>query len=186
MQRTTVFPTKFLWNDEYYTPKEVIETLRRKYGDWLEVEFGPGRIAEPRNHVTIGLTPSADPFCDIYWDLNYGLPFFPAESIDRFESNQVLEHLLRLKVIQIMNEQWRTLSNGGVCEHCVPIDSGIYAWSDPTHQTAFGERYFEYFCVREDGTKFVEQFSDYGISCAFTMVNKIVRPQLDIKVLMRK
>lgn len=159
--------------------------LRGKYGDEIVLELGPGRIAGPRGHATIGLNPSADPYCDIFFDLSRGIPLEDG-SVTKIVSNQVIEHIRRESFIQHMNDEYRVLKIGGTCEHCVPDFRSPYAWGDPTHQTIFTPKSFEYFCIREDGTPFVEQFSDYGITAAFRMISHRVRPGIDIVVVMEK
>ena len=156
--------------------------LKKKYGDYIYLELGPGRIAEPRGHATLGLNRSADPFCDIYWNLERGIPL-RSRSVDFIYSNQVLEHVARK--IKLMNEFWRVLKSDGKMKHCVPDYRSEWAYADPTHLSVFTPKSFLYFSQREDGTPFVERFSDYGIECNFiTRVH--VRPGVDITVEMTK
>lgn len=156
-----------------------------KYGE-IELELGPGRIAKEhrRGHATIGLNPSADYFCDIYWNLENGIPL-EDESVSSITSNQFLEHISRDRLIFLMNEFWRTLKPGGFMVHSVPIVTSPWAWADPTHRNFFQPNSFLYFSAREDGTPFVENFSDYGIRCAFKTSMK-VRAGVDITVRMVK
>jgi len=165
--------------------EENTEKLQEKYGDYICLELGPGRIAQPRPHATLGLNESADPYCDIYWDLEDGMPFLD-ESIDHILSNQVLEHISRDRFIYLMNEFWRVLKPGGRMQHCVPDFRSEYAWGDPTHKNVFTPKTFQYFSTREDGTPFVERFSDYGIKCSFLILSHRVRPGVDITVEMVK
>lgn len=163
--------------------KDAIE----KYGDYVKLEFGPGRIDErhKRPYVTIGLNESADPFCDIYLDLEYGIPF-PDNSVDEIYSNQFLEHLRRDNFIFFMNEMYRVLKVGGFMHHCVPHYLSQWAFGDPTHKNWFSEKTFDYFCLK-GGEPFVDSFSDYGISARFKMKQPMrVRKGVDIKVWMEK
>lgn len=169
-----------------YSQKRVLKFLRERYGGEIALELGPGRKQEKLPHATIGLNESADPMSDIYADLNYGLPFLPDECIREIHSNQTLEHIKRENFIHLMNEMWRVLVPGGIMEHNVPDYRSPWAWGDPTHFNVFTPKSFQYFCQREDGTPFVERFSDYGIKCNFIMINQFVRIGLDIVVQMRK
>jgi len=132
-----------------------------------------------------GLNPSADYHCDWYGNLERGLPLLD-DRVGKIHSNQFLEHISRRRLIFFMNECWRVLVPGGTMETCVPHWLSPYAWGDPTHQTVFTEVSFEYFCTRDDGTPFVDRFSDYGIKCAFVLEKQVVRHNLDIRVWMRK
>jgi predicted SAM-dependent methyltransferase len=166
---------------EIYMPK-----LIDLYGSYVKVELGPGRISEEhkRGYITIGLNPSADYFCDIYMDLEDGLPF-DDETVDEIYSNQFLEHISREKFIYFMNEQWRVLKPGGFMVHSVPTWDSPWAFADPTHKNWFQPNSFDYFSIRVDGEPFVNRFSDYGIKCAFKTSMK-VRPRVDITVRMVK
>lgn len=164
--------------------KENTEKLRKKYGDVIFLELGPGRIDKPRPHATLGLNESADPYCDVYWDLEDGMPFL-SESIDIICSNQVLEHISRGNFIYLMNEFWRVLKPGGRMEHCVPDYRSEYAWGDPTHKNIFTPKSFQYFSQRPDGSPFVDSFSDYGIECRFLTLIR-VKPGVSITAEMVK
>lgn len=159
-----------------------LNLLHRRYGpNFVKIEFGPGRIAEEyrRPHGTIGLTPLADPFCDIYMDLNGGLPF-PDGTIDFIYSNQFLEHLQQNSQIFFWNEMWRVLKSGGRMKHVVPHYLSEHAWGDPTHRTVFSPRTFQYYCQRVGtGRPFVEAFSDYGIEAAFVLEKQEVTRRSD-------
>jgi hypothetical protein len=177
---------RYLTSEGWIVTAETIEKeLRKKYGE-IVLEFGPGRIQYPIPGTTmIGLNPSADHFCDIYWDLEKGIPL-PDKSVDEIHSNQFLEHISRDAFIYHMNEEWRVLRPGGFAVHNVPHFQSPWAFADPTHKNWFSEKSFDYFCVREDGTRFVEKFSDYGIEAAFILEDFKMRPQLDIEVTLRK
>ncbi len=167
--------------------KANLALLRKLYGDHIKLELGPGRHGEPpfrkRPWATIGLNSSADPHSDIYWDLEYGIPL-PDGCVDEIYCNQVLEHIDNL--ILLMNDCWGVLRPGGFMEACVPHWMSEYACGDPTHVRSFSSVSFQYFCVDEKGKPFVESFSDYGIECRFILEKFIVRPQIDIVVVLRK
>lgn len=175
--------------ERYFFPNSetILKDAIDKYGEYVKVEFGPGRISErhKRPYVTIGLNESADPHCDIYLDLEFGIPF-PDNSIDEIYSNQFLEHLKRENFIAFMNEQYRVLRHGGFMYHCVPHFLSPWAYADPTHKNYFSEKSFDYFCLK-GGEPFVDSFSDYGIKTRFRMKQPLkVRERVDIKVWMEK
>lgn len=167
-----------------YTPEELLRLLTERYGQYVVVELGPGKKANP-SWGSIGLNKDADPSSDIFHDLEGGIPL-PDESVDEFTSNQTLEHISRDNFIFLMNEFWRTLKPGGFMSHCVPHYLSPYADGDPMHRNRFSEVSFQYFCVDANGQPFVDSFSDYGIECRFVLESHIVRPRADIAVKMRK
>lgn len=168
----------------FWTQEEIMAMLEEKYGKTPGLEFGPGKITEPRKDlVTIGLNKNADYFCDIYWDLEDGIPLL-SNSISYIYSNQFLEHISRKNYIFFMNEMWRVLIPGGKMHHCVPYYLSPYAWGDPTHKNFFSQESFKYFCL-VDGKPFVSSFSDYGIRAGFVMTSQVIT-QFDITVDMLK
>ena len=174
---------------ERCTPQQLLRLLSIRYGEYIKLELGPGRIGEDpwekAPWATIGLNRSADPHSDIYWDLNWSpcIPL-PCRSVDEIHSNQVLEHLK--DPIQIMNEQWRVLKPGGLVYACVPHYLSPYADGDPTHRTRWSETSFQYYCLRDDGTPFVDAFSDYGISCRFILEEHTWQSRVHVTVRLRK
>src|SRR4030067_723788 len=68
----------------------------------IKLELGPGQHGPSiTDRVKLGLNPQADPGCEIFFDLNFGLPL-PGESVSYIHSNQVLEHLNN--IIFLFNE----------------------------------------------------------------------------------
>jgi len=147
----------------------------------FRLELGPGRGGSIPDTVCIGLNPSADPGCQVYFDLNGGIPL-PDESVLYCHSNQVLEHITREKFIEFMNDLFRVMIPGGKTMHCVPHWQSPYAWGDPTHYNVFTEATFQYFCQDAHGNPFIESFSDYGVRCNFILEKQDVRPAVDITV----
>ena len=168
-------------------PADLLRLLTIRYGKYIKLELGSGRIGEPpwekAPWATIGLSHSADPHSDIYYDLNRGIPL-PGMSVDEIHSSQVLEHLR--DPIRIMNEQWRVLKPGGFVHACVPHFLSPYADGDPTHLTRWSETSFQYYCLREDGTPFVDSFSDYGINCRFILEEHKWQARVHVTVILRK
>lgn len=136
---------------------------------FLELGAGKHAAALP-DRLCVDIEPSEG--IDIVFDLNYGIPL-PSESVHTIHSNQVLEHITN--IIYLFNEMWRVLVPGGTMWHAVPYYAGPHSWGDPQHVRAFTETSFRYYCVRPDGTPFVENFSDYGIQCAFELVGQEVK-----------
>jgi len=169
----------------YVDEDELLQYAVEEYGEHVKIEFGPGRISEPRQYFTIGLNESADYFCDLYFDLELGIPF-PDNSVHEIYSNQFLEHISRSKWIFFMNEMWRVLAPGGKMHHNVPHFLSPWSPADPTHKNQFSEHSFQYFAVRADGTPFVDAFSDYGIKAQFVIDKQVVRQGLDIEIWMSK
>lgn len=171
------------------SPQEILRLLTIRYGEYIKLELGPGRRgAEPWEKApwaTIGLNCMADPHSDIYWDLNGspGIPL-PAMSVDEIHSNQVLEHLK--DPIQIMNEQWRVLKPGGFVYACVPHYLSPDNVGDPTHERGWSETSFRYYCLRDDGTPFVDAFSDYGIKCRFILEEHTWQARVHVTAKLRK
>lgn len=181
---------KSIEEPQKWRPDDILKFLRVRYGDYIKLELGPGRHYgsdgefAKKAWATVGLNASADPYSDIFYNLERGIPL-PDECIDEIYCNQLLEHINCL--IYLMNECWRVLKPGGFMEACVPHWQSVYAWGDPTHVRAFTEASFQYFCI-EHKTKrpFVESFSDYGIECGFILEKHNVRRRVDITVVLRK
>ena len=144
----------------------------------FQVELGAGHHGPAiQDRFKIGLNETADPDSHLYWDLEGGIPL-PDGCASYIGSNQCLEHIWN--IILLFNEMWRVLAPGGTMWHCVPHYLSIFADGDPTHIRRFSPASFNYFCVRPDGTPFVQNFSDYGITCAFELTKFKERERLDI------
>lgn len=143
----------------------------------FDVELGPGKHGPAIDRFKIGLNEKSDPGSHVYWDLEGGIPL-PDGCVSHIRSGQTLEHIWN--IILLFNEMWRVLVPGGTMHHDVPHYLSIFADGDPTHVRKFSEASFNYYCVRPDGKPFVENFSDYGITCAFELTEIDVRPRLDI------
>jgi SAM-dependent methyltransferase len=169
------------------TSDDLLRLLTVRYGGHIKLELGPGRIGGApwgkAPWATIGLNHSSDPHSDIYYDLSRGIPL-PDKSVDEIHSNQVLEHLR--DPIKIMNEQWRVLKPGGFVYACVPHYLAPSACGDPTHRTFWSETSFQYYCLRDDGTPFVDRFSDYGIKCRFILEEHTWQRMVHVTAKLRK
>jgi len=83
------------------------------------------------------------PDIDIVADLEFGLPFFPDNSVDAIYSKSFLEHVDNLDVL--MKDIWRVLKPSGKKVLFVPHFSNPYYYSDYSHRKYFGLYTFEYF-----------------------------------------
>jgi SAM-dependent methyltransferase len=170
--------------------RSLMTVLRDYYGDkdfGLEkpyfLELGAGRHAAALpDRLCIDI--AKDDGIDIAYDINFGIPL-PDECVHTIHSNQVLEHIHN--IIFLMNECWRVLIPGGTVWHAVPYYTGPHSWGDPQHVRAFTDTSFRYYCMRPDGTPFVENFADYGIECAFELVDQeVIGGNQGLEVTMKK
>jgi len=153
----------------------------------FKVELGPGKFMHTMPGVVgIDLSKEAAPGCQIYWNLENGIPL-PDNCAEYIHSNQLCEHIARDRFIHFMNEQFRVLQPGGLAFHVMPHFLSPYAMGDPTHKNTFSEVSFWYFSINpETGNPFVSDFSDYGIKCSFILEKQEVRPAVDVSVWLRK
>jgi len=185
------------------TANQVLCFLRQRWGDYLRLELGAGK--KDKNgppwgkypFPTMGLTQRADPNCDIYSNLDevwYDDEFYedkppkviplPDECVHEIHANQVMEHIHN--IIPLMNDCYRVLVPGGFVHICVPYYLGPHAWGDPTHVRAYSETSFQYYCRRENGAQFTEQFSDYGITAMFVQESLEKQGNAGLSVILRK
>lgn len=94
------------------------------------------------------------PEVDIAWNLN-DMPWpWADESFDEICARAVLEHL-NPDLVTTINECWRILTVGGICEVKLPHWKHAASWRDPTHRWQYEEHCFDYFDPRTDiGTKY--------------------------------
>ena len=118
----------------------MIDVSSRKF---VEVELGcAGRKRHPS---AIGVDIISDAGVDIQMDILEFLKKLPSESVDKYYSYHVLEHLKNLS--EIMSEIQRTLKKNGEFHCVVPHFSNPYYYSDPTHVQPFGLYTFSYLTV---------------------------------------
>lgn len=94
---------------------------------WRQVQSGKirnlyaGRLSrsEPQYSTFVGLTPFAPSANNIEHDLNVKFPI-PDGCIDKFQSQDVFEHIEYEKLPSIINEIYRVLKPGGVFRLSVP------------------------------------------------------------------
>lgn len=81
----------------------------------IYLEIGAGNKKGKNGWITLDLTPD----CDIYWDLNKGLPFSD-ESVCKIYSSHVFEHFTFKEMQRLLDECLRVLKKGGIFSICVP------------------------------------------------------------------
>lgn len=79
------------------------------------LELGAGNKRGGGDWLTIDLTSK----CDLYWDLNRGIPF-PDGSVKKIYSSHLLEHLTFKEGQRLLAECRRVLAPGGTISVCVP------------------------------------------------------------------
>jgi predicted SAM-dependent methyltransferase len=104
----------------------------------LELGCGPNKTSG-----NIGIDRLDLPGVDIIADLEEGLPFLPANSVDCIYSKSFLEHVDHLDLL--MREIWRVLKPEGEMCAFVPHFSNPFFYSDYTHKHFCGLYTFEYF-----------------------------------------
>lgn len=105
------------------------------------VELGCGPKKQFNNSISIDLIDY--PTVDIVGDLIDVLKVFPSNSVAKFHSSHLFEHLNDIP--QVLRELKRVLSINGIIEIKVPHFSNSFFYSDPTHTTFFGLYTFSYF-----------------------------------------
>ncbi|MES9873675.1 MAG: methyltransferase domain-containing protein [Candidatus Sedimenticola sp. 6PFRAG7] len=103
----------------------------------IYLDVGAGDKKGRDGWTTIDLTDN----CDIYWDLNKGLPF-PDESISKIYSSHFLEHLTFKEGQKFLDECFRVLLPGGAFSVCVP-NSRMYIEAY-LNSTSLDKDYFQY------------------------------------------
>lgn len=83
-------------------------------------------------------------------DIVHDIEIVPWPIIDKFDKiimSHVIEHLKPWIVIDIMNEVWEHLKDGGILEITMPIAGSTAFYSDPTHTKAWNIHTVEYFNI---------------------------------------
>ena len=84
------------------------------------LELGSGSKKGSNGWYTLDLAEG----CDLYWDLNKGLPY-PSNSIAKIYSSHVFEHFSFQEIQKLLEECFRVLKPGGKILICVP-DAEIF------------------------------------------------------------
>lgn len=108
----------------------------------LELGCGPNKKKE-----RIGIDKFDSSYVDIVADLEYGLSFFPDDSVDEIHSTHFLEHIKNFE--NLMREIVRVLKKRGKSYTVVPHFSNSYFFSNPTHKNFFGLYTLYYFTERK-------------------------------------
>ncbi len=101
----------------------------------IYLEIGAGNKKGKNEWITLDLAPH----CDIFWDLNRGLPF-PDESICKIYSSHVFEHFTFKEGQKLLDECLRVLVKDGIFSICVP-NAKIYI-DAYLNSTCLDDRFF--------------------------------------------
>jgi len=104
----------------------------------IYLEIGAGNKKERNGWITLDLTPK----CDIYWDLNNGIPF-PDESVIKIYSSHVFEHFTFKEGQKLLDECLRVLVKDGIFSVCVP-NANIYIKAYLNHDYLDKNQFFGY------------------------------------------
>jgi len=107
----------------------------------IVVELGCGPTKHYEDSISIDLLDY--PSVDIVGDLMEVLKKFPSNSVKKFYSSHLFEHLEDIPLV--LEELKRVLSQNGMIEIKVPHFSNSFFYSDPTHTKFFGLYTFSYF-----------------------------------------
>ncbi len=77
-------------------------------------------------------------------DITQGLPYKDNE-IDEIIAVDLLEHLERMEVLDLMDEIWRVLKQGGIFKHRTPSSDGRGAFQDPYHKSFWNINTWKYY-----------------------------------------
>ena len=122
--------------------EELLERIRAS--DKVVIELGCGEKKRP-GAIGFDRFPLAE--VDYVVDLETGLDFLPADSVDEFHSKHVLEHIENFE--PLMRGIHRALKPGGIKVAVVPHFSNPYYYSDYTHKRFFGLYTFDYMAPRD-------------------------------------
>ena len=123
-----------------------IELISKRYMeladkmDRVVIDLGCGK-KKLSNSIGVDNEFSVD--AEIQFDLNQGLPFIEANTVDLIYTRHFLEHLPELQ--NLMIHAYRILKNTGTFKIIVPHFSNPYYYSDLTHVNLFGLYSFDYF-----------------------------------------
>ena len=109
--------------------------------DDIVIELGCGPVKNYTNSISIDLLDY--PTVDIVGDLMDVLKVFRPNSVSKFYSSHLFEHLDDIP--EVLKELKRVLCINGLIEIKVPHFSNSFFYSDPTHRNFFGLYTFSYF-----------------------------------------
>jgi len=121
-----------------YSKINLSDVIGRQEKIVLELGGGP-RYRPGRINIDIVDLPETD----IVADLEQGLPFLPANSVDSIHATSFLEHVQNLELL--MSEIYRVLKPGGKLYAFTPHFTNPFYYSDYTHIRPFGLYTYSYF-----------------------------------------
>lgn len=86
------------------------------------------------------------PGVQIVTDITKGIPVEDS-SIDKVYSQDFLEHIRPESKVDVINEIWRILKNGGTMEHYIPNAGSRNDFGSPSHLSHWNLQQFEHFDV---------------------------------------
>jgi predicted SAM-dependent methyltransferase len=98
-----------------YMARKTIESIRYKCNNVVNMEIGSGNKKGKHEWLMIDMNDN----CDIFWDLNWPMPFDDS-SVDMIYSSHVLEHFNKTKLDILLRDCYRTLKSGGIFSASVP------------------------------------------------------------------
>ena len=118
--------------------------LRQRAQLWLDVGCGDAKQAG-----CVGMDRRARAGVDVVHDAEV-LPWpFPTNTFTRIIMSHLMEHLNPKLHVEIVDEVWRVMKEGGVLMLAMPYPGSFGHWQDPTHIKPWNEgtpRYFDPDC----------------------------------------
>lgn len=120
-----------------------------------------------KGYINVDISPKCDP--DVVADVTE-TPWEFADDVERIEFDNLLEHLTRNDVINVLNECHRVLKDGGTVWIKSPAIQKDFnyqqldaVFGDPTHRSFFTERTFDYWNKKDPMNRWHNFGKDYGI-----------------------
>lgn len=144
---------------EIKSKRYIKKLLNKKKSIYLEI--GAGDKKGENDWITLDITRN----CDIYWDLQKGIPF-PNESIHKIYSSHLFEHFSFKEGQKLLDECLRVLVPGGSFSICVP-NAKIYIEAYLRNQDLDSSTFFKHKSAfnnlsRIDYVNYVAYMGGYG------------------------
>lgn len=107
----------------------------------VKLNLGCG-LRHQKDYINIDNRAEVKP--DLVHDIARGLPYKDNE-VDEIIAIDVLEHLERMEVLDLMDEIWRVLKHGGKFQHRTPSSDGRGAFQDPYHKSFWNINTWKYY-----------------------------------------
>ena len=126
------------------TAPSLVPRLKDISQRWLDVGCGDGK-----QENCIGMDRRKLPGVDVVHDLEVTPWPFEPDYFTRVVMSHVMEHIKPWVVIDVMDEMWRVMKEGGLLCMSMPYPGSHGHWQDPTHIKPWNEttpRYFDPDC----------------------------------------